>query len=188
MDAEGLSDEELLRRFVEGNDDAFTSLVRRHEDRLFSLAYRMTGARADALDVLQETFLSAARRAASFKGEASFGTWLYRIAVNASHDLVRKQARQAIPHDDLPEPRVTQEAVDDMVTARVDISSALATLPDDYRKAVAMHDIGGIPYDEIARITRAPIGTVKSRISRGRRMLGALLEQRLEAKTSKEVS
>jgi RNA polymerase sigma-70 factor (ECF subfamily) len=76
--------------------------------------------------------------------------------------------------------------VEDTVAARVDVARALASLPDEYRDAVVMHDLGGVPYDEIANLTGAPMGTVKSRISRGRRQLAELLEHRRPASTSKQ--
>ena len=170
-------DEELLRSFLDGDERAFTELMKRHEDRIFALAYRLTRHRADALEATQETFIVAFRKASSFRGDSSFGTWLYRIGINASKDLLRK--RRDVPMKDVGdlEPRSFGSPTDETAAVRVDVSRALARLPEDYREAVTMHDLGGIAYDEIARLTKVPIGTVKSRISRGRRMLGELLEQ-----------
>ncbi len=180
------TDEELLRRFIGGDERAFTELMERHEDRIFALAYRMTGGRADAMEATQETFIAAFRRANSFRAEASFGTWLYRIGINTCKDLLRK--RRDIPTEDLDairqEPQVT--AMEESAAVRLDVSRALARLPEDYREAVTMHDLGGVPYDEIARLTRVPIGTVKSRISRGRRMLAQALEQADPRESSKD--
>jgi RNA polymerase sigma-70 factor, ECF subfamily len=171
-------DEELLREFLRGNRDAFGVLVRRHEDRLFAVALRMTGNRADALDATQDAFVAAFRRAGSFRGDAAFGTWLYRIAINASQDLLRKRRHETVQDVEDTEQSPASDHVEDSVTARVDIARALAALPEEYREAVAMHDLGGVPYEEIARITGAKMGTVKSRISRGRRQLAELLEHR----------
>ncbi|HEY7876547.1 MAG TPA: sigma-70 family RNA polymerase sigma factor [Actinomycetota bacterium] len=182
------TDERLLADFVGGEARAFDELVTRHEDRLFSLALRMTGERSDALDATQDAFVAAFRRAGSFRGDAAVGTWLYRIAINATQDLLRKRARNVT--QDLDEPGHEQpapgERVEDTVAARVDVARALASLPDEYRDAVVMHDLGGVPYDEIANLTGAPMGTVKSRISRGRRQLAELLEHRRPASTSKQ--
>lgn len=185
LDLGGLRDDDLLRRVVAGSHDAFAVLVRRHEDRVFSLAYRMMGNRADALEASQEIFLAVFRQAASFRGDAAFSTWLYRVGTNACRDLLRKKKRDPIAQGDARE-EASPTLVDDAVVARVDVSRALASLPDAYREAVVMHDLGGIPYEDIARLTGARIGTVKSRISRGRRLLGEILEQPAAATASKE--
>lgn len=184
-EADDRTDEELLRAFVDGRHDAFAILVKRHEDRMFAVAMRMTGNRADALDATQDAFIQAFRRAQSFRGESTFATWLYRIAANCSYDLLRARRRVPVPEQDLPEQRATDPPVDEDVVLRRDVTAALAALPKDYREAVALHDLGAIPYDEIARITKVSIGTVKSRISRGRRRLAGLLEPHAGARTSK---
>ena len=180
------SDEELLRSFLDGNQTSFAELMTRHEDRIFSLAYRMTGDRSDALDATQEAFIAAFRQAGNFRFDSAFGTWLYRIAINSCHDLLRKRKRWAgseLEPEDQPDPIVG--SFDDAVAARLDVTRALAQLPDEYREAVVMYDIGGVSYDEIARATDTVIGTVKSRISRGRRRLAELLEHRDPSTESK---
>ncbi len=160
-----LSDDELVARATSGDNSAFNQLVARHEDKIFSLAYRMLGNRPDALDATQETFIAAFTRLRSFRRDSAFSTWLYRIGVNACHDLTRR-GRRYVAIDESHE-RAGRDAPDEEAIRRLDIRKALATLPEDYREAVAMHDLGGIPYDEIARLTGAQLGTVKSRISRG---------------------
>ena len=185
MSDDDLTDEELLSSFLAGRQDAFDPLVRRHEDRIFGLAYRMLSDRGDALEAVQETFIAAFRRAASFRGDSSFGTWLYSIGTNTCRDMIRKRKRIAVPTENLPEPAGTDAAVDERVALRLDVSEALAKLPEDYREAVALYDLGGVPYDEIARLTGGPVGTVKSRISRGRRLLGEALEHRSGRRASK---
>ena len=190
MDLDRLSDEELLEEFTRGREIAYQTLMRRHEDRIFSLAYRMTGDRSDALEATQDTFISAFKQAHKFRGEASFGTWLYRIGINACRDLLRKRKRLPEPVAD-PSDEVrtaTMESAEvEAVARRVDLSRALAALPEEYRRAVALHDLGGFPYEEIASIAKVPIGTVKSRISRGRRMLAEFLEQAADDATSKDM-
>jgi RNA polymerase sigma-70 factor, ECF subfamily len=192
-------DNDLLQDFLAGDRDAFSILVKRHEDRLFAMALRMTGNRADALDATQDAFVAAFRRARSFRGDSAFGTWLYRIGINATQDLLRKRRHETLK-DDVEDAKQTagdaggrrregredsiSDRVDDAVVARVDVARALASLQDEYREAVVMHDLGGVPYEEIAQLTNAPIGTVKSRISRGRRRLAELLEQGEGAPTS----
>lgn len=180
------SDEELLERAAAGDQPAFSALVRRHEDRVFQLAIRITGDRADALDATQDTFVSVFRQAGSFRAEAAFTTWLYRVTVNACRDLLRKRRRLPEPVEELPERTRPGIGTEEVVGLRIDLARALAQLPEDYRDAVLMHDLGAIPYDEIAKITGAALGTVKSRISRGRRRLAELLEQPAPDTASKD--
>jgi len=188
--ADAVSDEELLRSFIAGSDGSFTELMRRHEDRIFNLAFRMTGDRSDALDATQDTFVTAFRQAATFRFDSAFGTWLYRVGINACHDLLRKRKRWALQSEDETEREPDRAAVDldESVAARLDLTRALAELPPEYREAVVMHDLGGVPYEEIARLTDARIGTVKSRISRGRRRLAELLEHTAPSTGSKDVT
>ena len=178
------SDEVLLREFLSGDTDAFDALMKRHEDKIFALATRMTGNRHDALDATQDAFISAFRNAHKFKGRSAFSTWLYRIAINACTDLLRRKARQ-VPVEDVETGRAPRAESDD-VPLRVDLQRALETLSPDHREAVIMHDIGGYPYEDIAAITGVQLGPVKSRISRGRKKLAESLEHRGPLEPSKE--
>ncbi|HEX2049025.1 MAG TPA: sigma-70 family RNA polymerase sigma factor [Actinomycetota bacterium] len=179
----------LAERAARGDDAAFEELVRRHEDRIFALALRMTGNRADALDATQDTFVRAYRKAREFRGDAAWSTWVYRIGINCCRDLLRSRARLPVPDDDPGRDRPAPATrIDDAAVARVDVARALERLGDDFREAVVMHDIGGVPYEDIARATGVSVGTVKSRISRGRRKLAELLEPRAEAGTSKDTT
>jgi RNA polymerase sigma-70 factor (ECF subfamily) len=181
-------DRELLERFLGGDEAAFTALVRRHEDRIFALAYRVTGDRSDALDATQETFISVFRSASSFRGTSEVSTWIYRIGINASRDVLRRRKRAPVP-DSENEALVAGEvraAIDEAVAARIDVARALQTLPDEYREAVVMADLGGVPYEEIASLTGVALGTVKSRISRGRRLLARRLEHHPQTPASKQ--
>jgi RNA polymerase sigma-70 factor, ECF subfamily len=183
-----VSDEDLVRRFTEGNEAAFSELVQRHEDKIFALAYRITGDRAEALDATQEAFISLFRRAGSFRGESAFATWLYRIAMNAAYDALRRRRPTVEVRADLDEDlgRSAASAMEEVAGIRSDIAGALAQLPPEYREAVVMHDLGDIPYEEIATLTKVSLGTVKSRISRGRRRLAELLEPSYRPETSKD--
>jgi RNA polymerase sigma-70 factor (ECF subfamily) len=185
LDARELSDEELLEGFLGGRRDLFDVLVRRHEDRIFTLALRMMGDRGDALDATQEIFLTLWRRGRLFRGESAFSTWLYRIGVNTCHDLLRKRKRMPLPQEQLPDAPEPRPEVGEGVALRVDLAQALGRIQEDYRDAVLLHDLGGVPYDEIARLTGVPVGTVKSRISRGRRALAVALEHPSTAEPSK---
>jgi RNA polymerase sigma-70 factor (ECF subfamily) len=185
--ADELSDETLLREFLGGDQNAFTDLMKRHEDRVFGLAYRITGNRPDALDAAQDAFISAFRRAGSFRFDSAFSTWMHRVTLNACYDLMRKRGRSTPEEHPEDEDRPSSSNMDDIVAQRMDVARALAGIPEEYREAVVMHDLGGIPYEEIASVTGVAIGTVKSRISRGRRRLAQLLEPGSDARTSKEV-
>ncbi len=178
--ARDADDAELLARFLRGDESAFTRLMRRHEDRIFAVAFKITADRGDALEATQETFVSLWRRASSFEGRAQLGTWLYRIAINAAHDQVRRRRRTPLLEDDEPRDVPDPGAVVEDAGLRVDLARALAELPDEYREAVALHDLGGMPYDEIAVATGVALGTVKSRIHRGRLRLRELLAEHRE--------
>src|SRR5688500_7463150 len=95
------TDEELLSGFIAGDDRAFEILISRHEQRVFAVALKITGSRPDALDAIQETFITAFRKAKTFRGESAFGTWLYRIAINAAKDVVRKRRDEVV--EEVPE-------------------------------------------------------------------------------------
>jgi RNA polymerase sigma-70 factor (ECF subfamily) len=164
---------ELLARVVEGDHEAFTQIMRNHEDRVFSVCLRIMGNRDQALDATQETFLTTFRKAGQFKGDAALGTWIYRIAVNTCYDLLRKQKRRKtdpMPEHLDPTDHSAEEAVDS-AALRPEIRAALAILPDDFRSAVVLSDIEGLGLPEIAEILDIPVGTVKSRVFRGRRIL-----------------
>jgi RNA polymerase sigma-70 factor, ECF subfamily len=185
---ESSSDGSLLDAFLAGDERAFAELVRRHEDRIFALALRITGDRGDALEATQETFITLWRRAATFERRAELGTWLYRVGMNAARDVLRRRKRFPLlvteeQSFDRPDTRTDVEAA---VSTRIDVGRALAALPPEYAEAVAMHDLGAIPYEEIAAITGVALGTVKSRISRGRRLLAAGLEHEGSTATSKD--
>jgi RNA polymerase sigma-70 factor (ECF subfamily) len=160
--------------------------MRRHEDKIFGLALRMTGNRHDALDATQDAFISAFRNAKKFKGNAAFSTWLYRIAINACTDLLRRRQRQ-IPVEEV-ETGISMHGVEETVPLRLDLHQALAAIGSDHREAVLLHDVGGYPYEDIALLTGVELGTVKSRISRGRKKLAEILEQRGPREPSKETT
>ncbi|HYI46357.1 MAG TPA: sigma-70 family RNA polymerase sigma factor [Actinomycetota bacterium] len=185
-EASDRSDDLLLDDFLTGEQEAFDELMRRHEARIFALAFRMTGSRADALDATQDTFVAAFRQAHKFRKDAAFGTWLFRIGINACKDFLRKRNRHPWEGDEQLEHTAAPGDVERTASLRVDIVRALEALPEEYREAVCMHDLGGIPYEEIARLSGAPVGTIKSRISRGRRRLAELLELPAATTTSKD--
>jgi RNA polymerase sigma-70 factor (ECF subfamily) len=178
------SDAVLLRRHVAGDPDAFGLLFRRHKDRLWAVALRVTCDPDDAADALQEAMISAFRRAEAFRGEAAVTTWLHSIVVNASLDLLRR--RSAVPvdwsgdPDDLPVPESRHRA-DGVagVDTRLDVDAALRLLPPAQRAALVLVDMLGYSVADAAAILDISTGTVKSRCSRGRaRLLPYLAELR----------
>lgn len=166
-------DAELLARVVNGDHDAFADLMRANEDRVFSVCLRIMGNREHALDATQETFLTAFRKADQFQGNSAFGTWIYRVAVNTCYDMLRKQNRRRtdpIPEHLDPADHMAEDAVDS-AALRPEITTALQKIPADFRSAVILADIEGLGLPEVAEILGVPVGTVKSRVFRGRRLL-----------------
>ncbi|MDQ3984996.1 MAG: sigma-70 family RNA polymerase sigma factor [Actinomycetota bacterium] len=186
MDLDELTDAQLLRLFLSGRDGAYEVLMRRHEEKIFVLALRMTGNRSDALDATQDTFVAAFRKAKTFRGQASFGTWLYRIGINTCRDLIRRRNRLPEPSEIIDNPASTR--IEDPVVARVDLARALDRLTEDYREALIMYELAGFSYEEIARAQKVAVGTVKSRISRARDRLASELEQTTRTQPSKETT
>ena len=170
-------DEELVRRYLTGDAAAFEELMRAHEDRVFSVCLRMLRDRDAALDATQETFLSVFRKADRFSGRSAFSTWLYRVAVNTCYDALRRTRRR--PTAPLPEHTDPPDlSTDDAIAAadvRPSIEAALAELPVEFRAAVVLSDLEGLPLQEVGDLLGVPVGTVKSRVFRGRRLLADAL-------------
>ncbi len=171
------SDVELIGRVAAGDAGSLDELMRRHEDLVFAVCMRIMGSRDAALDAAQETFLTVFRKADRYRAEAAFTTWLYRVATNTCFDLLRKAKRRRT--DPLPEYHdpVDVHTIDDFtsVELRPAIEEALLTIAPDYRAAVVLSDIHGLPIEEISQVLEIPAGTVKSRVFRGRRQLAEVL-------------
>jgi RNA polymerase sigma-70 factor (ECF subfamily) len=181
-------DRELVDEAREGNQEAFADLVRRYEVRVFNLARMSTGNDADAEDVAQEVFVRVFRGLRGYRGDSTFRTWLYRIALNVvrSHwgrpslfgrfrRVESDDADGAGGLDDLPGPGNFESTV----AYRNAIDHALGRLPADLKTAVTLRDIEGLDYKEIAEVLGVPIGTVMSRIARGRERLRPVLAKAL---------
>lgn len=153
---------------------AFEALVRRHAGRVHRLAAGMVGPGA-ADDVVQEVLISVDRHLGSFRGEAQFSTWLHRVTLNACHKALA--ARRNLPLEDAPEPAAPHSPVlaGERADLRARLAWALGQLPPEQRDAVTLRELGGLDYAEIAEVLGVELGTVKSRISRGRATLRALL-------------
>ena len=181
-----VSDEHLVKRFLAGDAGAFTELVGRHERRVYALCVRILGDRDDAADASQDAFLMVVRKLDQFRGDAAFSTWLHRVTVNVCYDHLRSAKRRPLLHrvdDDHPQetgPPIPDHA--DAVADAHDVAAGLAAVPEDFRIALVLADIQDLPYDEIARVLDVPVGTVKSRVHRGRvalaRAMGLAVEPR----------
>ena len=180
MDASD-SDERLVRRFQEGSADAFEVLVQRHGTRVYNLCFRILGDPEEAADASQDTFLAALRKLHTFRGDSAFTTWLHRVAVNACYDSLRRKRRRPLlqivrgEDDDRPEPSLPSPDHADQVVFSVDVARALMEVPEEFRVVLVLADVQDLPYDEIARVLEIPVGTVKSRVFRGRAALGRAL-------------
>ena len=156
---------------------AFEELYRQHSTRLFNLAWRMCGTRADAEDLLQEIFLQAYRKLPEFRGDSTVGTWLYRLAMNRCLDHLKSRrtrsdgATTTLDEDMMRGPR----AVDDGGIKRLDLERAVARLPEGARAAFILHDVEGFQHHEIASILGITEGTSKSQVHKARLKLRAHL-------------
>ena len=168
------ADEQLVRRYLAGDADAFATLVHRHQVRVYNLCLRVMGDPDDAADAAQEAFMTAFRKLGQFRGDAAFTTWMHRVTVNACYDLLRKQRRQPLlrlaTDEDRPEsepgPPIPDHAEE--VAGTRDAVAALASVPEEFRIALVLADLQDLPYEQIAKVLDVPIGTVKSRVHRGR--------------------
>ncbi len=167
-------DADLVTRARHGEDEAFAELVRRHERPIYNLAFRMLGRTEDARDASQEAFVSCYRNLRRFRGDAAFATWLHRIAVNACYDVLRKRRQEPVElNEGLGDAASGDPA--DRTSAAVDVQRALTHVPAEFRAVMILHDVQGMPYDDIAAALEVPVGTVKSRLHRGRVALAEAL-------------
>jgi len=181
------ADEHLVSLSKDGNLNAFNRLVERHQAAVYNLCFRLVGDRGAAEDATQEAFLSAFRSISRFDG-GNFRSWLFRIAVNETKDEMRRRHRR--PADslslagpdgeyevDLPDPAESAAEFVEREAVSEGIERALLDLPLEQRQVIVLSDVHGYHYEEIARITGSNVGTVKSRIHRGRERLRAVLSQ-----------
>ncbi|HUG83804.1 MAG TPA: RNA polymerase sigma factor [Euzebya sp.] len=173
---DGVADEELLRRVVAGEHAAYATLVRRHHDLVFAICWRFFRNDVDAEDATQETFVALFRGAATFTGSARVTTWLYRIATNTCHDLMRRRVRR--PQSAGIDPTwLPGQAPDDIAALELelDLRQALERLAPEHREVVVLHSLMGWSHADIAGRTGVALGTVKSRIHRAHAHLATIL-------------
>lgn len=182
-----MTDEDLMRQFQMGTVEAFNLLVERYSEPLSHYLYRFTKDRRRVEDLLQETFLRVYRNRHSYRPVARFSTWLYTIAGNLARSEYRKQKRrqtysiQSESRDGeeyempLPDETFSPDKDTESTIQERHIQAALRQIPEEFREVVVLRDVQQLAYEEIAEITGLPMGTVKSRINRGRTKLQHLL-------------
>lgn len=181
------SDQELLRRFRAGDESAFDDLVLRHQQRAFNVAYQLLRDHEDATEVAQDAFVRAYRSLDSFHGECEFTTWLHRIVVNLAHNKYRwwkrrgkhasvsldspleviddQMSRQLAAETDAPDAQAVKAEFVELLNQRMNV------LPPKFREVIVLRNVENLSYEEIATVLNCSVGTVKSRLARGREAL-----------------
>lgn len=174
----------LVERHRRGDPAAFDEIFARYERMVFNLALRMSGDREEASDLSQDVFLRVYRHVGRFKGRSSLKTWVYRVALNCCRSQAARRRPVTQPLPEAPE-QVLEGLQDETSSperhalardAGRQLVRALRQLPNPYREAVVLRDIQGLSYREIASVLRVRIGTVRSRIARGRDRLRRIVE------------
>jgi RNA polymerase sigma factor (sigma-70 family) len=188
--AEPNNDRELVAQASKGDLAAYDELVRRYQTRIYSLAYNMTSSKEDAEDMVQDVFVKAYSSLKSFRGTSSFYTWIYRIAINRTINFLKKRKKkQTLSLNDEDEGierdpayvelSARESPVRDASLSELQekLNKALLVLSEKHRTVVVLHDIQGLPHDEIARMIGCSEGTVRSRLFYARQQLqGELAE------------
>ena len=180
------SDEELMARFQDGNENAYLTIVERFKDRLFNFIYRFVNDSDLAEDLVQDTLVKVYTHRHSYREIARFSTWVYTIAGNLARTELRKRKRRAtfsisnlgIGDKEYEIPSEDESPTKDMEGAQTEkqIRSALAQLPLHFRTVVILRDVQELSYEEISKIMKIPLGTVKSRVNRARLRMQELLK------------
>jgi RNA polymerase sigma-70 factor (ECF subfamily) len=198
-------DNALIARYQSDDVSAFDEIVSRYKQKIYQYVFRMVGDADEAEDLTQEVFVKTYLSLASFRNQSSLNTWLYRIAGNLCIDNHRKRTRKEIAlggnvaslddgyygdsagsSDDSRQSREVPDATNEpyQVLARQEldaqIQTALTKLPDKMRSVIVLHDLEGLPYEEIAAIVKCPLGTVKSRLFNARQQIKELLKGYME--------
>jgi RNA polymerase sigma-70 factor (ECF subfamily) len=165
----------LVKRAQRGDRNAVDALLRENYDIVRAVCHRIIINTSDAEDATQIALMAIVRALPTFDGRAKFSTWAYRIATNAALDELRRIKRRDIPNDDAKFENISVGDATNAVDAQMDVSAALAQVPEEFRVALVLRHIADLDYEEIAVILEVPVGTVRSRLSRGRAQLTALL-------------
>jgi RNA polymerase sigma-70 factor, ECF subfamily len=178
-DADSAAEAALVARCRQGDPAAFEAIYRRHAPRVFSLACRMTGSRADGEDLLQDVFLLVHRKLDGFKGQSSLGTWIYRLAANCCVDFLRsRQHKERQATDELDETQPPPRSSGGLRVDQIDLERVIERLPAGYRAAFVLHDVEGFEHAEVARMLGIAEGTSKSQVHKARLKIRAMLASR----------
>lgn len=171
-------DLELINRFLSGEMEAFEMLVRKYQNRVINTAYSLAGNVSDAEDIAQDTFLKIYHGLDSFKAQAKFSSWLYRITVNTAYDFLRahKHKAESLEEADCENIRA-KENNPDLLTREL-IQGALKEMPFYFRSVLTLREIEGLSYEEISQALKINIGTVESRLFRARKILKGILTRK----------
>jgi RNA polymerase sigma-70 factor (ECF subfamily) len=184
---------ELVRKAQRGDLHAYDDLVRRYQERIYVTVYHMTSNHEDANDLAQDTFIKAYQAIKSFKGGSSFYTWLYRIAINKTINFLKQRGHRT--HVSLNDLDINAEHDPDLVAFVSDktprrevnltelqekLNEAMLKLSESHRLVVTLHDVQGVPHEEIAKIMDCNIGTVRSRLFYARQQLQGYLSDYLK--------
>jgi RNA polymerase sigma-70 factor (ECF subfamily) len=168
-------DDLLIQRAKRGDSVATDTLLRMHYDSVRTVCHRIVVNKADAEDATQHALISIVRALPGFDGRAKFSTWVYRIATNAALDEVRRIRRRPTPTDIDATFVLPVADGTGAVEAQMDVAQALALLPEEYRTTLVLRHVTDLDYEEIAEIQGVPVGTVRSRLARGRTQLANIL-------------
>lgn len=179
----------LLKKSKDGDVESFEKLIKRHQKNIYNIAYRMMGNEEDAKDVAQEAIIKIYKYIDRFRGDSDFSTWVYRIAINACKDELRKKKHNVVYLDQeiqtangtlknqLEDQGMKPDEIAENLELNNTIQEAISKLPEINRVVVILRDIQGFSYEDISKALECPVGTVKSRINRGRKLLKEFLEQ-----------
>lgn len=174
------SEKSLINLVKNGDKKAYEVLVLQYQDRLVYSVYKFLKDYELAQDIAQEAFVKAFKNIEKFRGDSSFYTWIYRIAINTAKNFLSSKARSSEVYDDeimelkLSQSAVTTENPENILEAeelRTKMMEAIQSLPDDIRTTLSLREFDGLSYEEIAKVQNCPIGTVRSRIHKGREIL-----------------
>ena len=174
------SEKSLINLVKKGDKKAYEVLVLQYQDRLVYSVYKFLKDYELSQDIAQEAFVKAFKNIEKFRGDSSFYTWIYRIAINTAKNFLSSKARSSEVYDDeimelkLSESAVTTENPENILEAeelRSKMMEAIQSLPDDIRTTLSLREFDGLSYEEIAKVQNCPIGTVRSRIHKGREIL-----------------
>lgn len=175
MNISSAPDDLLIQRAKRGDSVATDALLRLHYDSVRAVCHRIVVNKADAEDATQHALISIVRALPGFDGRAKFSTWVYRIATNAALDEVRRIRRRPTPTDIDATFVLPVADGTGAVEAQMDVAQALALLPEEYRATLVLRHVADLDYEEIAEIQGVPVGTVRSRLARGRTQLANIL-------------